>query len=80
MPVEQWAWAVVLAAISSCAAAQDNEEEEMPDLEFIEYLGAMVRADDAWIDPLDLERAEELDSDMTAVRVGDDASELEIQP
>ncbi len=52
----------------------------MPELEFIEYLGTMMRADDGWIDPLDFGRAEDPDSEVTAVGVDEPVSDLELRP
>lgn len=80
MPVEQWALMVLLSATVVCAAAQDAEEAAMPELEFIEYLGTMMRADDGWIDPLDFGRAEDPDSEVTAVGVDEPVSDLELRP
>lgn len=79
MPVEQWALVVVLSASANWAVAQDGDAAVMPDLEFIEFLGTMMRADDGWIDPLDFDRAENPDSEVTAVRVDEPVSDLEKQ-
>jgi hypothetical protein len=64
---------VLAGAMQSALAADPSSpeatiDEAPPDLDFLEYLGTLVREGDAWIDGSDLRGPLEIDRDRAAVR------------
>ena len=67
---------VVLCASLSALAETDAEDEELPDLEFLEFLGLWEETDDEWL-LFDEEEVAENDERSDPVPEGKESSETE---
>jgi len=67
---------VVLCVSGSAPAETDAEDEELPDLEFLEFLGLWEETDDEWL-LFDEEEVAENDERSDPVPEGKESSETE---
>jgi len=59
--------ALLLVLLAPSLRADDGDET-VADLEFLEYLGSLVRDDAGWLDPSDLRGPAETERDRVVVR------------
>jgi len=67
---------VALCGPASVAAETDTDDEELPDMEFLEYLGLWEESDDEWL-LLDKEAAVDNDERSDPVPEGEESTETE---
>ncbi len=68
--------ATALCVSASVLAETDTEDEELPDIEFLEYLGIWEESDDEWL-LLDEEEVAENDERSDPVPQGEESTETE---
>ena len=66
----------LLCASTSSLAETDTENEELPDLEFLEYLGLWEETDDEWL-LLDEEDVADNDERNDPVPKGEESTEID---
>ena len=46
---------IFFSSLASMAIAEDQTEEEIPDIEFLEFLGSFETPNGKWLDPMEIE-------------------------
>ncbi len=68
---------VLLCDLFGCGGVALADEEEIPDLEFLEYLGSWDESDEDWVLLAENDAEEALDDESKPVPQGDKVAELD---
>tara|TARA_B110000438_G_scaffold295007_1_gene337306 strand:+ start:209 stop:466 length:258 start_codon:yes stop_codon:yes gene_type:complete len=68
---------VLLCGLFGCGGVALADEEEIPDLEFLEYLGSWDESDEDWVLLAENDAEEALDDESKLVPQGDKVAELD---
>ena len=67
----------LLCGLFGCAGVALADEEEIPDLEFLEYLGSWDESDEDWVLLAENDAEEALDDESKPAPQGDKVAELD---